>query len=52
MYKLKNADTTFYSSVEVKIMPAPTSVSPEEREFAIDSRTSMHMMKQKRLKLR
>ena len=30
-------------------MPAPTSVSPEEREFAVDSRASMHMVSKRDL---
>ena len=34
-------------------MPAPTSESPEEREFAVDSGATVHMMsKKKKLKLR
>ena len=42
IYKLKNADTsTFYSPIEAMVMPAPTSKSPEEREFEVDSETSM-----------
>ena len=38
IYQLKNADkATFYTSVEARAMPAPTSKSPGEREFAVDS---------------
>ena len=53
IYKLKNADqATFDSSIEAKVMPTPSSTSPEEREFVVDSGASMHMMSKKRLKLR
>ena len=45
IYKLKNADkATFYFAIQAKVMPAPTSKSPEEREFARAPRASMHMM--------
>ena len=48
IYKLKNADKgTFYSPIEAMVMPAPTSKSPEEREFVVDSETSMHMTSKK-----
>ena len=48
IYKLKNADkTTFCSSVEARRMPALTSKSPEEQEFAVDSGASMHMLSKK-----
>ena len=48
IFKLKNADkTTFYSSIESEEMPAPTSKSPEEREFLVESEASMHMMSKK-----
>ena len=40
-----------YSS-EVKAMSAPASKRPEEREFVVNSRASMHMMSKKRIKLR
>ena len=30
-----------------KVMPAPTSTRPEEREFVVDSGASMHMMSKK-----
>ena len=52
--KLKNADkATFYTSVEARTMLAPTSKSPEEREFVVESGASMHMLsKKKRFKLR
>ena len=41
----KNTDkATFYSPVKAGTMPAPTSKLPEDREFAIDSGASMHML--------
>ena len=50
IYKLRNADkATFYSSNEAKVMPAPTSTSPEEREFVVDSGATVHMMSKKDL---
>ena len=39
--------TTLYSPIEAEVMPAPTSTRPEEREFTVDSRASMHMMSKK-----
>ena len=48
IYKLKNADkATFYSPIEARAMPAPTSNSPDEREFVVDSGASMHMLSKK-----
>ena len=48
-YKLKNADkTTFYSPIEARVMPAPTSKSTEEREFVVDSGALMHMISKKK----
>ena len=42
----QNTDkATFYSSVDARAMPAPTSKCPEEREFVVDSGASMHMSK-------
>ena len=35
---------TFYFHIEARATPAPTSKSPDEREFAIDSGASMHML--------
>ena len=38
IYKLKNADeTTFYTPIEARVMPAPTLKRPDEREFVVDS---------------
>ena len=37
-YKLKNAEnTTVYFPIEARVMPLPTSKSPQEREFVVDS---------------
>ena len=50
IYKLKHADkATFYTSVEARAMPAPTSKRPEEPEFAVDSGASTHMLSKKDL---
>ena len=35
---------TFYSPIEARAMPAPSSKSPEERDFVVDSGASMHML--------
>ena len=49
IYKLKNADkTSLHASIEAKAMPAPTSKSPEEREFVVDSRSINAHAEQKR----
>ena len=48
IYKLKNSyRTTFFSPIEAKLMPAPTSTKPGEREIVVDSGASMHMMSKK-----
>ena len=50
VHKLKNKDkTTFKSPTKVWIMPALSLKKPEEREFAVDSGTSMHMLSTKDL---
>ena len=50
VYKLKNTDkATFYCPIEAMATPAPTSKSPEAREFVVDSRASMHMLSKKDL---
>ena len=38
----------FIFLVKLKVMPAPASKRPEEREFAVDSGASMHMMSKKK----
>ena len=38
---------SFYSPAEPWVMPAPSSEKPEEREFAVDSGASMHMLSKK-----
>ena len=50
IYKLKNSDkATLYAPIEARVMPAPTSKRPEEREFVVDSGASMHTMSKKEL---
>ena len=50
VFQLKNTDqATFYSPVEAKAAPAPTSKSPEEREFVVVSGASMHMLSKRDL---
>ena len=41
----------FYTPIEARVMQAPTSKSPEEREFVVDSGASMNMMSKKDLSL-
>ena len=49
-YKLKNAEkATCYSPIEIKVVPAHISKSPEERKFVVDSGASMHMLDKKDL---
>ena len=46
--KLMISDKTMLSTyAEAKVMPAPTSTRPEEREFVVDSGASMHMISKK-----
>ena len=48
IYKLKNAEkATFYYPIEIKVAPAHISKSPEDTEFVVDSRASMHMLSKK-----
>ena len=48
VYNLKNTDkATFYFRIEARAMLAPTSTSPEERGFVVDSGASMHMLSKK-----
>ena len=48
MYKPKNSDeATFFSPIEARVMPWPTSKRPEERECVVDSGASMHMISKK-----
>ena len=50
IYKFKNSDkTTFFSPTEAKVMPAPTSKRPEDREYVVDSGASVHMMSREEL---
>ena len=48
VYKLKIPDkATFYSPIEARATPPPTSKLPEDREFVIDSGASVHMLSKK-----
>ena len=50
VFQLENADkAAFHSPIEARATPAPTSTTPEEREFAVDSGASMHMLSKKEL---
>ena len=50
IFKLKEKDkATFYSPVEEWVLPAASTKRPEEREFAVDSGASMHMVSKKDL---
>ena len=50
VYNIKNTDkATLHSPIDAKAMPAPTSKTPEEREFVVDSRASMHVLSEKEL---
>ena len=48
--KLKEKDkTTFFSLSENRCLPAPSTLTLEEREFVVDSGASMHMISKKDL---
>ena len=48
VFKLKKEESdALHSPAEAWVMPAPSSRKPEEREFEIDSRASMHMLSKK-----
>ena len=50
MYKLKEKEkATFNSLSEEWVMPPASTINPEEREFVVDSRASMHMVSKKDL---
>ena len=50
IYKLKEKDKdTFYSPADEWILPAASTIKPEEREFVADSGASMHMVSRKDL---
>ena len=50
IYKLKKEDkAAFYSPDEEWILPAESTIKPEEREFVVDSGASMHMVSKKDL---
>ena len=51
--KLKEKNkTAFFSISENWCLPAPSTRKPEEREFVVDSRASMHMISKKGLEFR
>ena len=48
--KLKEKNrTAFFSPSENWCLPAPSTLKPEDREFVVDSRASMHMVSKKYL---
>ena len=50
MYKLKENDkATFHLPAEEWVLPAASTKEPEEREFAVDSGTSAHMVSKRDL---
>ena len=50
VYLLKTKDkATFNFPTQAWLMPAPSSKKPEEREFVVDTRVSMHMLNKKDL---
>ena len=50
-YQLKEKDkATFYSHTNEWIMPAASTIKPEEREFVADSGASMHLASQRDLR--
>ena len=52
-YKVRSTDkATFYSPVEARATQTPTSTSPEEREFVVDSGASVHMLSTEGFELR
>ena len=50
VFKLKEQQrAAFFSPSENRCLPAPSTLKPEEREFVVDSRASMHMISKKNL---
>ena len=50
--QLKKEDkATSYSPCDEWIMPAASTINPEEREFVVDSGASMHMVSKKDLNM-
>ena len=45
----ENDKATFYSPAEERVLPAALTKEPEEREFVVDSRESMHMVSKRDL---
>ena len=52
IHKLLEKDTaTFYSPTNEWIMPAASTIKPEEREFVVDSGANMHMVSERDLNI-
>ena len=50
IYKLKEQDKAiFYSPTEKWIVPAASTIKPEEREFVVDSGASVHVVSKRDL---
>ena len=50
VFKLKEHErAAFFSPSENRCLPAPSTLKPEESEFVVDSRASMHMISKKDL---
>ena len=50
IYKLKETEkATFYSPSDEWVLPAASTIKPEEREFVVDSGASMHVVSRKDL---
>ena len=48
IHMLRNADNaSFHTPVEARVVPAPTSKRPDEREFVVDSGATMCMLSKK-----
>ena len=45
--KLKEKDKVSFLPTEVFCLPAPSVMKPEKREFVVDPRASMHMIRRK-----
>ena len=49
MSSKRTEKATFYLFDEEWIMPAASTINPEERKFVVDSRASVHMVSKKDL---
>ena len=53
IHKLQEKDkAAFYFPAEEWVLPAATTKEPEEREFVVDSRASMHMVEHQEVRRR